>query len=359
MFIGPRADDGDRSPWGDFWFKPVPYKGGGDVSPDSALQLTAVYACVRILSEGVASLPFQLRYPKDGGRGWTYDEKHWLYRLFARRPNEYQNPFEFREMMQGHLSLRGNAYARIVGNSDGSVTDLLPIHPDAVKVEMLDNGGWRYRIKQPAGADEILRRDQVFHVRGLSTDGVMGINPIAAARGALSLGLAAQSYGERFFQNDGTPRRLDRTPRHVQGCRAEKEFPRRVAIVAVRREPRQNGGARVRDEVSRGRPDERRRAIPRNARVPDVRNRPAFPRAAAPDRRPVESDVQQHRTAEHRLRDAHPDPVAGALGTGHRVHVPRPRGRPGGRRRIPDARTAARRHGGAGELLRPASSTAG
>ena len=112
---GPNASGGDRSPWGDFFFDPVSARTGSGmrVSPDSALRLAAVYACVRILAETMASLPLVIyqRRP-DGGKDKVTD--HWLYRLMAKRPNRFQNPFEWREMLQGHMALRGNAYNQII-----------------------------------------------------------------------------------------------------------------------------------------------------------------------------------------------------------------------------------------------------
>jgi phage portal protein BeeE len=108
-------------------------------------------------------------------------------------------------MMQGHLSLRGNAYARIIANGDGEVTDLLPIHPDAVKVEGLDNGSWRYRIKQATGADEVLPARTSFTFAACRPMASWGSTRLPRRAASIALGLAAQSYGERFFQNDGKP----------------------------------------------------------------------------------------------------------------------------------------------------------
>jgi HK97 family phage portal protein len=188
------------------------------------MQLTAVYACVRILSEGVASLPFQLRYPKDGGRGWTYDEKHWLYRLFARRPNEYQNPFEFREMMQGHLSLRGNAYARIV-DEQRRVGDR-PAADSSRRGQGRDAGQRRLALPHQATRrrDEILRREEVFHVRGLSTDGVMGINPIAAARGALRSAWPRSRTASGFSRTTARPGGWIEHPGMFKDAEQKKNF---------------------------------------------------------------------------------------------------------------------------------------
>lgn len=201
-----RSYRADRSPWGDFYFESAGARSvsGMRVSADSALRLAAVYACVRILSETMASLPIVVyRARPDGGKDRITD--HWLYHLLARKPNRYQNPFEWREMLQGHLTLRGNAYCQILANSQGEITELLPIHPDRVRLEMLGNGDYRYRITQSSGTDLLLPRGDVWHLRGLSSDGLIGLSPIELARESLGMALAAQDYGARFFANDAKP----------------------------------------------------------------------------------------------------------------------------------------------------------
>jgi HK97 family phage portal protein len=209
FFSKPKADSGDRSPWGGFWFNPAPARiGAAQVTPDTALSLSAVYACVRVLTDSVSTLPFQMYRNKANG-GKTQIRDHWLYRLFAKRPNDYQNPMEFRAMMQGHLALRGNAFAYIVANNKGEVTDLHPIHPDRVTIEVLSNAAtgpnWRYRVKNQDGGETIIARSDMFHVKGLSPDAIVGYSPIALARKMLATGLAAQDYGVRFFDNDASP----------------------------------------------------------------------------------------------------------------------------------------------------------
>jgi HK97 family phage portal protein len=211
MFLSaPKADSGDRSPWGGYWFNPVPARiGSTNITPETALQLTAVYACVRVHTNAVSTLPFQMYRTKPNG-GKEQIRNHWLYRLFAKRPNAYQNPMEFRSMMHGHLELRGNAFAYIVSDRNGEATDLHPIHPDRVTIELLAdaaNGApnWRYRAKNRDGSETIIVRDDMFHIKGLSSDGIMGYNPVALARKMLATGAAAQDYGVRFFDNDAAP----------------------------------------------------------------------------------------------------------------------------------------------------------
>lgn len=200
------GDTSDRSPWGDFWFQPVSRIGAGGVrvSADSALTLTTVYACVRVLSQSFAVLPFRLYRPRTGG-GRQLVTDHWLYRLFVRRPNRWQTPYQWRQMMQGHLELRGNAFNRIVDDGAGGVLELQPLHPDRVAIELLGEMDYRYRYTRRDGSTETLRRDQVWHLRGLAADHYVGYNPIEIARGAIGEALQFQQYSSQFFANNATP----------------------------------------------------------------------------------------------------------------------------------------------------------
>ena len=208
MFISKiKADSGDRSPYGNFWFEPVTTRSASGMrdTPDRALHLPVVYACVRVLAESFSILPMRL-YRKSAGKK-TLLETHWLYDLLCRRPNKWQTPFEWREMMQGHLGMRGNAFNQIVTDRRGNITDLVPMHPDRVRIELLDTAefDYRYRYTDRFGQQQVLTRGEVWHIRGLSGDGIVGMNPIEIAREAVGLGLAAQDYGARFFQNDAKP----------------------------------------------------------------------------------------------------------------------------------------------------------
>jgi HK97 family phage portal protein len=163
---------------------------GTRVSADSAMRLAAAYASVRILAETMASLPFVLyRTGTDGRKERVQD--HWLYHLLSKRPNRYQNAFEWREMLQGHLALRGNAYNQIISNPRGEITELLPIHPDRIRMELLASADYRYRVTDRSGQESIFARGQIWHLRGLSSDGLMGMSPIELARESLGMALAA------------------------------------------------------------------------------------------------------------------------------------------------------------------------
>ena len=203
MLLFPRAED--RSPWGDFWFSPVGGRGsaGVQVTAETAMRQSAVYGCVRVLAETMAMLPFLLSTTV--GRKRRYLSDHWIYGLMARRPNAFQNAFEWREMMMGHLALRGNGYNRIVTNAAGRVTDLLPLHPDRVTVEIDAADNIRYRLKNRDGSTTTIPRGEMWHIRGLSSDGIVGLSPIELARETIGAGLAVQEYGARYFQNNARP----------------------------------------------------------------------------------------------------------------------------------------------------------
>jgi HK97 family phage portal protein len=205
MFLTGFKASEDRSPWGDFWFEPAGINSlsGVRVSADTAMRVSAVYACVAVLSESFAILPPVL-YQRSG-RKKKIITNHWLFNLLAKRPNRYQNAFEWREMMQGHLSLRGNAYNRVIANFRGQITELLPINPDAISIQIAANGDYNYKVKNRDGTEDIFARGEIWHLKGLSPDIYRGYSPIELARDAVGMAISAQNYGAKFFANDAKP----------------------------------------------------------------------------------------------------------------------------------------------------------
>ena len=202
--------DSDRSPYGNWFFQPVGMRSsaGVRVTADSALALSAVWSCVKVLAESFAVMPFQLyrlTVDAEGVETRAVVRKHWLARLLAKRPNRWQSPFEFRLMLMGHLALRGNAFCQITANGSGEIIELLPLHPDRMTVEQLPSGDYRYRYVDQNGTSHYFTRGEVWHLRGLSDDGVMGMSPIAYQRESIGEGLAMQAYSSRFFGNDARP----------------------------------------------------------------------------------------------------------------------------------------------------------
>lgn len=169
------------------------------VTPESALRVSAVYAATRILSESMASLPIGVYQLKDGQRQRVTE--HNLVGLLHDSPNPNNTAFEFVEMGQGHLSLRGNAYSFIDVNGKGEIDGLYPEHPDRVTV-MYDrtNNLFSYQIES-----EKIPASQMLHIRGFSLDGMVGLSPIALARETIGTAISAEELGAEAFAEGFVP----------------------------------------------------------------------------------------------------------------------------------------------------------
>ncbi len=184
---------------------------GKAVTERSAMQMTAVYSCVRILAEAVAGLPLHLyRYTEGGGKEKAID--HPLYLLLHDEPNPEMSSFVFRETLMTHLLLWGNAYAQIIRNGKNEVVALYPLMPNKMTVDRDTNGHLYYSYNR--GNDEairdkqstvILRPADVLHIPGLGFDGLVGYSPIAMAKNAIGMAIACEEYGAKFFANGAAP----------------------------------------------------------------------------------------------------------------------------------------------------------
>lgn len=184
---------------------------GKNVNERSAMQMTAVYSCVRILSEAVASLPLHVyKYNLDGGKEKAV--KHPLYFLLHDEPNPEMTSFVFRETLMTHLLLWGNAYAQIIRNGKGEIIALYPLMPNRMTVDRDDKGQLYYQYnasKDDAptmkGSMVNLKPSDVLHIPGLGFDGLVGYSPIAMAKNAIGMAIACEEYGAKFFANGATP----------------------------------------------------------------------------------------------------------------------------------------------------------
>jgi HK97 family phage portal protein len=180
---------------------------GVRVTPETALQCSAFLACVRVISESVASLPLHL-YERVGGGDRVRADSLPLYRMLHQQPNSWQTALEFREQMTALYLMYGQSFAEIVGNSRvGSVAELRPLHPANMTVERIEDGRLRYRYREPGGTgrETIYRQDQIFHLRFLSLDGINGIVPTTVCRDAIALARALEQHGGAFFGNGARP----------------------------------------------------------------------------------------------------------------------------------------------------------
>ena len=184
---------------------------GKAVTERTAMQMTAVYSCVRILAEAVAGLPLNLyHYLPDGGKEKSYD--HPLYRLLHDEPNPEMSSFVFRETLMTHLLLWGNAYAQIIRNGKGEVVALYPLMPNKMTVDRDKDGRLYYSYNHSSeesptleGSTVILRPSDVLHIPGLGFDGLVGYSPIAMAKNAIGMAIACEEYGAKFFANGAAP----------------------------------------------------------------------------------------------------------------------------------------------------------
>lgn len=184
---------------------------GKRVNERSAMQMTAVYSCVRILSEAVAGLPLQFyKYTDSGGKEKATD--HPLYFLLHDEPNPEMTSFIFRETLMTHLLLWGNAYAQIIRNGRGEVIALYPLMPDRMSVERDEHGQicYEYMVSTDdgptlKGSTVRLQTSDVLHIPGLGFDGLVGYSPIAMAKNAIGMAIACEEYGAKFFANGAAP----------------------------------------------------------------------------------------------------------------------------------------------------------
>ena len=184
---------------------------GKAVTERSAMQMTAVYSCVRILAEAIAGLPLHLyRYTPDGSKVKAVD--HPLYLLLHDEPNPEMSSFVFRETLMTHLLLWGNAYAQIIRNGKGEVVALYPLMPNRMSVDRDEHGQLYYTYTRASdeaptmnGMTVLLSPSDVLHIPGLGFDGLVGYSPIAMAKNAIGLAIATEEYGAKFFANGAAP----------------------------------------------------------------------------------------------------------------------------------------------------------
>lgn len=185
---------------------------GQTVNEKTAMQMSAVYACVRTIAEAIAQIPLNVyRFTADGGK--EKDLRHPLFFLLHDEPNPEMTSFIFRETLMSHLLLWGNAYAQIIRNGKGEVVGLYPLMPDRMQVDRNEAGNLVYtytKYYDEVGAKHAFEQItlpayQVLHIPGLGYDGLIGYSPIAMARNAIGMSMAAEDFGATFFANGATP----------------------------------------------------------------------------------------------------------------------------------------------------------
>lgn len=180
-------------------------RGGYVVTPETAMRVVSVLSCWRVLANAMSLMPLVL-YRRVRQRGKERATEHPLYSVLHDRPNNWQHTVGWIKQGMMHLCGRGNAYWNIVYGRAGEVEQLIPIHPDRMKQpEMLPGYRLRYVYVDENGRDVPYSQDEILHVRWLSTDGIVGLNPIRQAREAIGLAAETELHGSALFRNGASP----------------------------------------------------------------------------------------------------------------------------------------------------------
>ena len=176
---------------------------GKSVTASTAIQMSTVYACVRVIAETIASLP--LHVYQNQGEGSVKALDHPLYPILHDEPNSEMTSFVWRETMLAHLLLWGNAYCQIIRTGRNKIDSIYPLIPDQMEVDRDSRGSLTYTYTTSEGKTYTLKPEEVLHIPGLGFDGVVGYSPIALEKSAIGLGIAAEEYGSKFFSNGARP----------------------------------------------------------------------------------------------------------------------------------------------------------
>ena len=177
-------------------------KTGQVVDADSALGQSAVFACTRVISETIASLPLMVyKRRKDGGKDVA--DGHWLYPFLHDSPNNFQTAYEFREMQTGHTCLRGNSYSFIQRDNGGRVLQIIPLHPERVEPEFKDQTTYevQYKYRDDQGQSVVLSQTECWHLKGMSSDGLTGLSPVELSQNSIGLAMSAEDHGIAYYKN--------------------------------------------------------------------------------------------------------------------------------------------------------------
>ena len=219
----------------------IPPLAGVRVDEQSALQYSAVFACVRIISETVASLPWRLMRRRDDG-GADVDDRSNLHWLMFQAPNKETSAWDFKRTLEAHRQIYGNGYAEIVRDGAGRPQSLWIVTPDRVTPTRDRDGSVAYLVDNGATEPTRLRGQDMFHLRGLGFDGLVGYSPIALARQAVGLGIATEQFGAAWFGNGShgsavlespTPLAPDRSAALAQQFERRNRGPKNASRVLV------------------------------------------------------------------------------------------------------------------------------
>jgi HK97 family phage portal protein len=172
---------------------------GKTVNINTAIDVSTVFACCRVIGEGIAQIPLKLRQKSSDGRSRVEATNHPLYDKLANKPNRWQTSFEYREMIAWHVMLTGNHYS-FVNRLGGKIVELYPFMPSAVEVSF-DGGELSYEVTAEDGSKRKFPQDSIWHVRGPSLNGWYGLEVVKHAREAIGLAMATEEAVGSLHKN--------------------------------------------------------------------------------------------------------------------------------------------------------------
>lgn len=181
----------------------APVKSGVRVGLTQALQVSTVFACLRVLGEGVAQVPFKVM--RKSGRDIDTVPDHPLYDLLAHSPNDWMTSFELRELLVWHVGLTGRAYCFVNRDSRGNPVELIPLQPGSVTVSQGSDYELTYKVTSPKGGQQPFPAEAIWHLRGPSWNGYEGLDVLKLAREAVGLSIGAEEHHARVHANSAQP----------------------------------------------------------------------------------------------------------------------------------------------------------
>lgn len=178
---------------------------GRQVTTTNAIQVSSVFACARVLGEGVAQVPLQLMREGPKGRSREKATEHPLYNVLAYRPNSFQTSFEYRELLMWHAVLTGDHFSFINKGTRGQILELLPIDPGRVKVKQASDYSITYDIRRDDGETKTFPAEAIWHVKGPSWNGFTGLEAVRLAREAIGLAMATEQASGQLHKNGVKP----------------------------------------------------------------------------------------------------------------------------------------------------------
>lgn len=178
---------------------------GKNVSVKTAIEVATVFACMRVIANGIAQVPFKLMKESPDGKTRLPAKDHPLYDILQSRPNAWQTSFEYREMLAMHLVLCGNAFSFINRSVRGGIYELIPFEPGCVTVKRADDYTLTYEVRLQNGKTQEFPAEAIWHLRGPSWSGWMGLEAVALAREAIGLAMATEEQQARLQKNGVRP----------------------------------------------------------------------------------------------------------------------------------------------------------